>query len=150
MPQPAQAPHFLPQPTITGKIIPSLVVTVLELHFEFVAEIVSNSIGGDVIVVVMGTLVGIVEPRRLTPTIPRRKGAEEAREEVNVALITGIWEVVDETDEDKVCPGEATVESLGLEDTESGDGTDVDEDGCEVTLLESVKLFADEVKNNWG
>lgn len=31
-PQPAQIPHFLPQPTSTGKMIPSLVVTVLEVH----------------------------------------------------------------------------------------------------------------------
>lgn len=109
-PQPAQVPHFLPQPTSTGKIIPSLVVTVLELHSLFVAESVSNPLGDDVMVVVMGILVDTAEPKVLVPMISRKKGADELPDRVEAAVVGGVWEIVDEAEDDRVCPGEAVIE----------------------------------------
>ena len=99
-------------------------------------------------VVVMSISVVIVEPKLLSPMMSRRNGADEAVDWVVVALVTDIWVVVGEADEDKVCPGEGTVELLGLEDTKTCDVADTDEelvnieivlfeDGCEMTLLES-------------
>ena len=109
-PQPAQVPHFSPQPTSTGKVIPSLAVTVLELHSLCFAERVWNPLGDDVMVVVIGTLVVIVEPRLLIPMIPRKKGADEVPDGVEVAVVTEVWEGVDEAGDDKVCLGEAVIE----------------------------------------
>ena len=148
-PQPAHEPHGLPQPTRMGKMIPSLVVTVLELHFEFVAETVSYEEGGDVIVVEIGTLVVTVDPRLLVPTMARRKGTDEVPEEVVIALVVEAWEAVDEAEKVKVCPGEAVVDSFELEDDELDDVLDVDEVpvdpeavpsgyGCELLLLDEV------------
>lgn len=73
-------------------------------------EIVSNPLGGDVMVVVMGTLVLIVEPKLLVPIIPRKKSAEDVPDGMMVALVTAVWEDVDEAENDKICRVEAVVE----------------------------------------
>lgn len=105
-------------------------------------------------VVVMSTLIVVVEPRLLTPTMLGRNGADETLVGGIVTLVTDIWRIVDEVDEDKNCPGEGAVESLELGDTKLCNLADLDEelvnpeaelfeDGCGVTLLESDKLVAD-------
>lgn len=76
-------------------MIPSLVVTVLELHCEFDAETVPNRMGGAVIVVEIGTLVVIVDPRLLIPIMGIKNGVDEEVEEVVAVDVGKFWGNVD-------------------------------------------------------
>lgn len=140
-PQPAQVPHLLPQPTKTGNTIPELVVTVFVFQSLFVAETVSKLTGGDVMVVDIGTLVVIVEPKLLVPIIPSRNGAEVelAEEDVAVVIVLEDRDVVDDTEDDEDCPGTAVADPFAFEDTEVVDMVD----NCEELVEAEVVPFKD-------